>query len=130
MIKKTITYVDYDGETRTEEHYFNLNKVELAKMQLGSDGGYSEFLKRITAAKDAPAMLNVITDLVEMSYGVKELDGKRFRKSKELAEIFTQSPAYEVLFMELVQSTDAMIEFVKGILPADMGKDAPVNEAV
>lgn len=128
MIKKTITYVDYDGETRTEAFYFNLNKVELAKMQLGSDGGYSEFLKRITAAKDTAAMLNVITDLVEMSYGEKELDGKRFRKSKELTECFTQSPAYEALFMELVQNTDAMVEFVKGILPADMAKETSAVE--
>ena len=130
MIKKTITYVDYDGETRTEAFYFNLNKVELAKMQLGSDGGYSEFLKRITAAKDTSAMLNVITDLVEQSYGEKELDGKRFRKSKDLTEAFTQSPAYEVLFMELVQNTNAMVEFVKGILPADMAADTPAVEGV
>lgn len=130
MIKKTITYVDYDGETRTEAFYFNLNKVELAKLQLGADGGYSEFLKRITAAKDTAAMLNVITDLVESSYGEKELDGKRFRKSKELTEAFTQSPAYEALFMELIQNTNAMVEFVKGILPADMAKDTPAIEDV
>jgi hypothetical protein len=130
MIKKTITYVDYDGETRTEAFYFNLNKVELTKMQLGADGGYAEFLKRITAAKDTAAMLKVITDLVENSYGEKELDGKRFRKNKELTEAFVQSPAYETLFMELIQDTDAMIEFVKGILPADMAKEAAAVEGV
>ncbi len=130
MIKKTITYVDYDGQTRTEAFYFNLNKVELTKMQLGTDGGFAEFLKRITAAKDTAAMLKVITDLVENSYGEKQLDGKRFRKDKELTNAFIESPAYEALFMELVQNTDAMTEFVKGILPADMATETPAIEGV
>ena len=29
MLKKTITYTDYDGVERKEDFYFNLNKAEL-----------------------------------------------------------------------------------------------------
>lgn len=123
MIKKPITFKDYNGETRTESHYFHLNKVELSKMYVGVDGGYDEFLKRIVEAKNTSAMLNVITDLVENSYGIKDLDGKRFRKSKELTDAFIQSPAYEALFVELVSDVDKMVEFVKGILPDDIKPD-------
>ena len=123
MLKRVITFVDYDGNKRTEGHYFNLNKVELAQLYVGTAGGYDEFLKRIVDAKDTAAMLKVITDLVESSYGIKELDGKRFRKNRELTEAFIQSPAYEALFVELISNTDEMIKFVKGILPDDLTPD-------
>lgn len=133
MIKKTITFTNFDGEKVTEVHYFNLNKVEVAKMEAGSVGGYSGFLQRIVEAKDSLAMLNVITDLVEKSYGIKEADGKTFRKSRELTEAFVNSLAFEALFMELVakkDSTSAMIEFVRGILPSDMISDEQVAKIV
>lgn len=133
MIRKPITFTNFDGETVTEVHHFNLNKVEVAKMEAGSVGGYSGFLKRIVEAKDSLAMLNVITDLVEKSYGIKEPDGKTFTKSKELTDKFVNSLAFEALFMELVSTKDStkkMIEFVKGILPKDMVSDEKVAEIV
>lgn len=133
MIKKSITFTDFDGNQVTEIHHFNLNKVELAKMQAGHAGGYDGFLKRIVEAKDPLAMLNVITDLVENSYGIKEADGKTFTKSKELTAAFVNSLAFEALFMELVSkknSTDLMIEFVKGILPKDMVSDEEVKKII
>lgn len=133
MIKKTITFTNFDGEKVTEVHYFNLNKVEVSKMYARHDGGYAGFLKRIVEAKDSLAMLNVITDLVEESYGIKEGDGKTFTKSKELTAAFVNSLAFEALFMELVatkNSTAAMIEFVRGILPADMISDEQVAKIV
>ena len=131
MLKKTITFINFDGDKVTETHYFNLNKVELARMQAKFGGGYSEFLKRIAEAKDPLAMLNVITDLIESSYGIKEVDGKTFRKSKELTEAFVNSLAFESMFMDMVSGENAnknMVEFVKGILPADMVDDNKVAE--
>ena len=133
MIKKPITFTNFEGQKVTEIHYFNLNKVEIAKMEAGSAGGYSGFLSRIVEAKDSLAMLNVITDLVEKSYGIKEADGKTFTKSKELTDAFVNSLAFEALFMELVateNATNAMIEFVKGILPADMVSDEQIAKIV
>ena len=32
MLKKTITYNDYNGVERTEDLYFNLSKAELMEM--------------------------------------------------------------------------------------------------
>ena len=34
MIKKTITYTDYNGVSRTEDFWFNLTTAELMKMEL------------------------------------------------------------------------------------------------
>ena len=36
MLKKTITYTDYNGSERTEDFYFNLSKAEIMEMELSS----------------------------------------------------------------------------------------------
>ena len=35
MLKKTITYTDYNDVNRTEDFYFNLNEAELTEMMVG-----------------------------------------------------------------------------------------------
>ena len=35
MLKKTITYEDWNGKTRTEDFYFNLTRVECAELEFG-----------------------------------------------------------------------------------------------
>ena len=47
MLKKTITYTDYDGNTRTDEFLFNLNKAELTEMELSYNGGLSKMIEKI-----------------------------------------------------------------------------------
>ena len=83
MIKKTITYVDYNDVERTEDFYFNLSKAELMEIEMSTSGGLVEMINRIVSAQDAPAIIKVFKDLILKAYGVKSLDGKRFEKSKE-----------------------------------------------
>jgi hypothetical protein len=59
-----------------------------------------------------------------MSYGKKSMDGKRFIKNATMREEFESSEAYSTLFMELVTVTDSAIEFMNGIIPADMAVEA------
>ena len=42
MLKKTVTYVDYNGVERTEDFYFNLSKAEVTEMELSVEGGFSK----------------------------------------------------------------------------------------
>lgn len=121
MLKKTITYTDYNGNERTENFYFNLSKAELMEMELGISGGYTEMLTSIIEAQDVPTLIKIWKDLILNAYGEKTADGKRFVKSKEMAEAFSQTEAYSNLFMELATNTDAAIEFAKGIMPAELG---------
>lgn len=120
MIKKEITYTDYNGIERKETFWFHLSKAELLDMMMASDGDYAETVQRIIDAKDVPALISMFKDLMMKSYGVKSEDGRRFVKSKELTEEFEQSAAYSDLYMELVTDTDKAIEFVTGIIPADL----------
>lgn len=125
MLKKTITYSDYNGVERTEDFYFNLTKAELMEMEMGTTGGLAETIQRIVAAQDAPAIIKIFKDLVLKAYGVKSADGKRFVKSAEISEEFAQTEAYSNLFMELATDADAASAFINGIVPADISKQIP-----
>lgn len=118
MLKKTITYTDYNGSERTEDFYFNLTKAEIMEMELTTAGGLSEMIEKIVAAKDSPTIIKVFKDLVLKAYGEKSPDGRRFMKSPEIREAFSQTEAYSELFMELATDDEAAAKFVNGIIPA------------
>ena len=124
MLKKTITYTDYNRVERKEDFYFNLTKAEIMEMEMSISGGLTEMINRIVAAQDAPAIVKIFKELVLKAYGVKSPDGKRFIKSDELATEFAQTEAYSQLFMELATDADAASAFVNGIVPNVEGMDA------
>ena len=130
MIKKTITYTDYNNVERTESFYFNLSKAEIMEMEMGTDGGMAETLKKIVDAKDAPAIIRVFKDLVLKAYGVKSDDGRRFIKSKELSDSFAQTEAYSQIFIELATDADAAAKFVNGIVPSDLAQQVANTNAL
>ena len=133
MIKKTITYEDYNGVERTENFYFNLNKAEVLEMEMGTEGGMAESIQKIIDAKDAPAIIRVFKDLVLKAYGVKSDDGRRFMKTKpdgtRYADDFSETEAYSQIFMELATDADAAATFVNGIIPADLAQKAALPNA-
>ncbi|MDF2800227.1 MAG: hypothetical protein K0S61_130 [Anaerocolumna sp.] len=117
MLRKKITYTDFDGNEITEDFYFNLTKAEVTKMELSTNGGLGVSLQKIVDTKDSKRIIETFEDLISKSYGEKSLDGKRFIKSKELSEAFMQTEAYSELFMELATKADMAVAFVNGILP-------------
>lgn len=122
MLKKTTTYTDYNGVSRTEDHYFNLNKAELMEMEMGTTGGFAEMVTKVSAAQDMPNLIKIFKDMILKAYGEKSADGKRFVKSEDLSTAFSQTEAYSLLFMELATDADAAAKFVNGIMPVDMAK--------
>ena len=124
MLKKTITYTDYNGLERTEDFYFNLSKAEIMTMEMGTAGGFAEMLTRIVNAQDQVAIIKIFQDLILKAYGEKSADGKRFEKSEAISTAFAQTEAYSILFMELATDADEAANFVNGIVPADMAQKA------
>lgn len=117
MIKRTITYEDYNGVSRTEDFYFNLSKAEIAEMELSTTGGMGEMIRRIIEAQDTPAIVKIFKEILFKAYGEKSADGRRFIKSPELSLEFSQTEAYSQLFMELATDADKAAAFVNGIVP-------------
>ncbi len=130
MLKKTMTYTDYNGETRKEDFYFNMTRAEVTEMELSIEGGLSDMIKRVTEAKDVPTIMKIFKDLVLRAYGQKSPDGKRFIKSKELSEEFAQTEAYSDLFMELATDPTAAAAFVNGIMPQNIEAKSAALEIV
>lgn len=123
MLKKTITYTDYDGMERTEDFWFNLSKTELTKLDAELPGGVLGVLRKIIDKKDRKALVDFIETLILRSYGEKTLDGKRFVKTPEMAEEFMQTPAYDELFMNILSDTDSQTNFINGVIPQSMAKE-------
>ena len=124
MLKKTITFTDYNGVERTEDFYFNLSKAELMEMQLSTAGGFLEVLKKIVATKDTPELVKLFKSIILKAYGEKSADGRRFIKSEELSTEFSQTEAYSSLYVELSTDTEAASNFINGIIPADLAEQA------
>lgn len=117
MIKKTITYTDYNGRERTEDFYFNLTEAEISEMEYGVTGGLSGMITKIIKTDNMPRIIKVFKNLILKAYGEKSDDGKRFIKSEELSTAFSQTEAYSKLFMELGSNDEAASEFINGIMP-------------
>ena len=123
MLKKTITYEDFNGVERKEDFYFNLSKAEIMEMQFGTVGGLDVMLKKIIDAKDVKSIMDTFKMLILKAYGIKSDDGRRFIKSEEIYKEFEQTEAYSILYMELASDDNAAAEFVNGIIPKDVATE-------
>lgn len=123
MLKRDITYEDFEGNTHTETFYFNVSKPELIELEVEVAGGFSEWMQRIIKAEDYQTIIKEFKKFVLFAYGEKSEDGKRFIKNDQLKEEFSQTNAYNVLFMELAQDDGAAADFVLGVMPKDMAPE-------
>lgn len=122
MIKKTITYTDFDGNELTEDFFFHLSKAELAVMDIEENGTLQQKLEAIARSNDGKQIMAMFNDILGRAYGVKSADGKRLIKSPSLFEEFKQTEAYSVLFMELISDASYAATFINGIVPADLSE--------
>lgn len=120
MLKKTITYTDYNGVERTEDFYFNFNKAEILEMELSTSGGLTTMMDRVIAAQDHKTLIKIFKDLVLNAYGVISDDGRKFIKNDKVRDDFAQTEAYSQLFTELATDDKKAAEFFNGIIPKDI----------
>lgn len=131
MLKKTVTYTDYNGEQQTDVCYFHLNKAELGKLQMRMDGKFLDHIQALVERKKIGFLYDFFYNLLLDSYGERDVSGKKFNKSDEIRADFENSIAFSELLMEIISSVDNMSAFTKGILPPDMVSEAgEVNVAV
>ena len=117
MLKKTITFTDYNEVERTEDFYFNLTKTEVSEIELSITGGLVKMLERIIQEQDTKKVLELLKDIVHRAYGEKSVDGRRFIKNQELLDSFIQTEAYNELFFELITNADTTANFINAIIP-------------
>lgn len=127
MLKYDLKYVDYNNEKVQKNFYFNINKLELMKLQVSVDGGLDTKLTKIVEANDYAEILKFFTEIVKLAYGEKSDDGQTFIKSEKLSNAFVQSAAFEQMCNDFFFSNEEtgakkVVDFINGIIPQDMRK--------
>lgn len=120
MYKKTITYTDYFDVERTEDFYFNLNESELMQLQLSTQRGFYNEMQALVDSHDGPKIMSVFNQIILKAYGEKSKDGRQFIKSPEISKAFSETPAYDKFFMEIIEDPKTASEFINGIVPSKM----------
>lgn len=120
MLKKSITYEDYNEETQTEDFYFNFTKLELIELEVKFEGGLEGHLKKIMETENGKDAYYLFKDIVLAAYGTKSEDGKRFIKSDKLREEFESSPALSELIISFLENPKEGARFLEDCLPAKL----------
>lgn len=129
MIKKDVTIDGFDGpETRT--YYFHLTKSEALTWVKETGGQLTKDLERVT--KTGPE--DDLTDMLEMvgrilHRAVGERQGKRFVKTKEIADDFVYSGALDAVLADLLTHPAEVDRFTAGLLPVDVMAEAATQNA-
>ncbi len=111
MLRKEITFTDYNGEEQTRVCYFGFNKRELIEMNFSLSGGLQNHMQKLAEEKDVRKILEFIKNFILDSYGEKPADGLGFRKNQALRDEFESSLAFDELYMSFAVA-DADIKFV------------------
>ena len=123
MLKREIKYEDFNGDQSVDICYFNISKPELIELEVEYDQGFGRMLQNIVETKDNKELVHRFKQIILLAYGQKSDDGKRFIKSDALREEFSQTAAFQTLFMELATNEDAAASFLTGVLPKDMQQE-------
>lgn len=135
MLKRTITYEDFDGNQVTDTLEFNLTKTELTEMNLAQEGGLADFIEQIVHEEDQKKIYELFKGLVVKAYGKRSADGKRFIKKASdgtpLADEFVETAAFDAMMIEMLTSENAELatEFIKGIIPKDLRAQVEQDQA-
>lgn len=130
MLTKQITYTDFFGVERTETFYFNLSQSELVEMQFGTAGGLGAMIQKVVDAKDQQTIIKVFRELILKSYGEVSPDGRRLMKSEELSKAFSETNAYDKLYMELSTDDMAAADFINGVVPKEISEQVKERKAL
>lgn len=122
MLKKTIKYMDFNGQPQSEDYYFNFTKAELVEMGLSENGGLDAFIEKVINERDQKEIIRLFKDIVLKAYGEKSTDGKYFVKNDAVRERFSQTEAYSELFMELAFDSKAASDFINALIPNDLAE--------
>lgn len=130
MIKKTVTYTDFDDIPVTETLRFHITEAELAEMEVNTPGGLVAKLESVTTG-NGKDILDTFKYLIMAAYCevVRDKNGRQLLMKTDadghhLADDFVQSLAYNAIFKELIENPETAADFVNGLFPKDLVEKA------
>ena len=132
MIKKTITYTDFNDDAVTEDFYFHIKKSTLVE-NLDLKDTLQKLQDQLTAEdrtvenltdEEVMQLLGLVKRLMQLSYGIRSEDGKQHRQSEEIWNDFKDSAAYDAILFQMFQEKGQALAFLSGIMPKDLMEEA------
>lgn len=121
MLKKEITFEDFNGEEKKTTLYFNLTEAELIDFETETPEGVENRMQRLVDSKDTREILVFIKELIARSYGIKSPDGNYFHKDEKIVRDFQNSAMYSGLLLGLFDNGgEGITAFITGIMPTDL----------
>lgn len=123
MITKKVTYVDFLGQEREEEFYFNLKHDEIIEMNFGAEGqvGLEFYINRISNERDPQKLYDLFKAIILKAYGEIDEGGRRFVKDPTRTKAFSETQAFSDIIVEFLsdETAEKFLAFVKGIMPKE-----------
>lgn len=120
MFEKQITYKNRfnPNEEITDTYWFGVDASEIATLKAAHQRDIGEYFRRIQNANSTEELVKFYRELILLGVGIRV--GNRMDKSPEVQRDFVQTGAYDVLFMELIQSPDQGVGFINNMYPQDL----------
>ena len=119
MIKKTITFKDFNGKSRTEDFYFNLTVDEVMELEFSESGGLGAYIQTIIESDDNMKIYHTFKKIVLSAIGKKSEDGLRFIKNDQIASEFSQTNAFSELLIDFMTNAEVGASFIEALLPQE-----------
>jgi hypothetical protein len=124
MLKKQVTFKDYDGNDKTTTLYFHLNKFEWLELETYTKGGLIENLQTAIETGNAKKTIDLLKKIILRAYGEKNSETGEFEKTDDIAIRFSKTDAFSELFYELAYNEEASKAFFLGLIPSDLRAEA------
>jgi hypothetical protein len=130
MIKKDVTFVNFNDEKETETFWFHISKSNLTDHMVRLKPKFEDAKKRLEGEKkeltieDVYLILDLIKEITKLAYGERSEDGKRFRQTEEVWQNFRDSAAYDALLTGFMEDPASGMEFMQAVMPKDLIEQA------
>lgn len=124
MLKRPITYTDYEGNPATLIAYFHLNKFEWLELETYTKGGLIENLENALETNNAKKTIDLLKKIILRAYGEKNPETGAFEKDDDRAIRFSKTEAFSELFYDLAYNEEKSKEFFLGLIPPEVRAQA------
>ena len=124
MIKRTVTYKDFDGNPVSEDYCFHMMEADFVDLDFKYEeyGGLRGYLTQLVKdiqekGENAPKrpMYEFLKEMISVSVGKRV--GNRFDRSPEVKDRFFQTGAYSGFLIDLLNEPEGIPAFIEGITP-------------
>lgn len=123
MYTQTVPYTDFNDKSQSETIMFNISKAEMIdnpQVQERLEKFKEDFEgKQELDPPEVRKLLDFIKRLMEMGYGEKSPDGRRFVKNDAVWTDFKQSAVYDAFLLFLFTDIEQCFRFMLEVFPQD-----------